>query len=219
MATPARLADAVFDRIRDEILAGQIKPGSKLSVPALADRLGVSRSPVREAVQRLTADRLAVDLPRRGCFVIELSGKELMPVYDVREVLEGLAARRAAEVADEGFREALSQHMSEHRKAVAEGDMDRHVVLDLEFHEMIHRSAGNDLLSEALSSISDVVQLATRQSAERRSTEEGRGRGEVAIVDHQLICDALLARDPDAAEAAARAHVARIRDHWHGAPR
>lgn len=92
----SRLADAVYERLRQAIFAGEIAPGSRLSIPGLAGRLGVSRSPVREAVLRLVRDGLAVDQPRRGVALIVLDAQNLLPVYEVRAVLEGLAARAAA---------------------------------------------------------------------------------------------------------------------------
>src|SRR5579875_1256952 len=95
-AATDRIADAVYERIRDAIFTGALPPDARLSVPALADRLGVSRSPVREAVMRLIHDRLAVEEPRRGAVIARIEPADLIHIYEVREALEGLAVSLAA---------------------------------------------------------------------------------------------------------------------------
>jgi DNA-binding GntR family transcriptional regulator len=92
-----RIADTVDEKLCNAIFARTLQPGTRLSVPALAAELGVSRSPVREAVLRLTQERLAREEPRRGAVVAHIGPRELTALYEVREVLEGLAARLAVE--------------------------------------------------------------------------------------------------------------------------
>lgn len=205
LATQERITDSVFQKLRSAILNGDLAPGTKLSVPVLAQELNVSRSPVREAVQRLTAERLAYEEPRRGCFVVELDADDLIPIYDVREVLEGLAARRAAELRDPACLERLEALMASHRTAIETGDLERHVALDVAFHELLREVAGNQLLTEVLDSIRGVVQLAIRTTSLRT------GPGHLALAEHERIVDAIVSGDPDAAEAHARHHIARMR--------
>lgn len=205
LAHQERITDSVFHKLRSAILNGDLPPGAKLSVPVLAQELNVSRSPVREAVQRLTAERLAYEQPRRGCYVVELDADDLIPIYDVREVLEGLAARRAAEVRDPAFLERLKVLMADHREAVEVGDLERHVALDVAFHELLREVAGNQLLCEVLDSIRGIVQLAIRTLSLRT------GPGHLPLSEHEKIAEAIVAGDAEAAEAAARHHIARMR--------
>lgn len=201
-----RIADAVLDRLRNAILSGDLAPGAKLSVPALAAELQVSRSPVREAVQRLTAERLAREEPRHGCTVITLRPEELIPVYDVREVLEGLAARQVAESHSTEFRSELERILKEDQRAVTAGDIDAHVRLDMAFHKIIRDETGNLMLCDVLNSISGIMQLAARTTSALRTT-----KGNVALAEHLLIAEAILDQDGDLAETIARSHIARLR--------
>jgi DNA-binding GntR family transcriptional regulator len=205
LATQERITDAVFQKLRSAILNGDLAPGTKLSVPVLAQELNVSRSPVREAVQRLTTERLAYEEPRRGCFVVELDADDLIPIYDVREVLEGLAARRAAELRDPACLERLEALMSSHRAAIQAGDLERHVALDVAFHELLREVADNQLLTEVLDSIRGVVQLAIRTTSLRT------GPGHLALAEHERIVEAIVSGDAVAAETEARHHIARMR--------
>lgn len=190
-ADQGRIKDGVFERLRAEILSGEIPPGSRLSVPEIASEFNVSRSPVREAVQQLTMERLAREIPRRGCFVIQLDPDELFPLYDVREVLEGLAARRAAESHDAVFRNELSTLMEDHHAAVKVGDIDLHTSLDVAFHKLLAEKANNVLLNDILDSIGSIVQLTIRTTSQFRT-----GTGNLALKEHDQIFEAILGHEP-----------------------
>jgi len=199
-----RITDAVYESLRQAILTGTLPPGTKLSVPSLAERLEVSRSPVREAVVRLTWDRLAVEEPRRGAVVARIDPAELAELYEVREALEGVAARLAVERGESAAVVALEQIVLEHERAAALDNVARHFELDTQFHSWIRRASGNHHVIRALDEIQAQVRLAmvtTTVTSGPRS----------AVDDHRHILEAMQAGDAKAAEAAARAHIARLK--------
>lgn len=206
--TDDRLGDTVYEQLRDEILAGQLAPGSRLSVPALAERLTVSRSPVRDAVLRLTQERLAREEPRRGAVVAEVSLADLAALYEVREVLEGLAARLAVENAGRRFVDQLAQALATHEHLVRDGDIAGHYAADTHFHQLIRQASGNDEVIRVLDGIQGRVRLAMRSTVVTAGPER-------AVRDHRAILTAIRSGDPAEAEATARAHIARLKRELH----
>jgi len=176
-----------------------------LSVPDLARQLSVSRSPVREAVQRLVQEGLAISVPHRGAVVARIGVEDLQELYEVREMLEGLAARRATERLDSTARSELASLVEQHREALEREDLEGHVRLDMRFHLQIRKLAGNERLAEMLDRLQGQVRLAMHSLWGRYDAPRH------ALEDHEKILAAVLSNDPDAAEIAARAHIARVR--------
>lgn len=203
LAVPSRVSDGAYQALQAAIVDGRLGPGTRLSVPYLAEQLGVSRSPVREALTRLISDGLAVQLPRRGAAVARLTLADLLPVYVLREVLDGLAARLAATrigpEAEAGLRKALTDHAI----AADRGDGKAIADADLAFHAELRRTAGNAELEQTLGGI----QARIRVTMQTTVITEGPL---LAISDHQKILDAVTAGEPDRAERHAREHVARL---------
>lgn len=208
-AATDRIADAVYERIRDAIFTGALPPGARLSVPALADRLGVSRSPVREAVVRLIQDRLAVEEPRRGAVVARIELADLIRIYEVREVLEGLAVGLAARRDDPELADRLADVLHEHEHAVTSGDLAAHTELDMRFHSLIRHGCGNPEVARLLDDIQVQVRLAMLTTTVTAGPQK-------ALADHQAIYSAIRDRDPAQAERYARAHVSRLREALQG---
>ena len=200
-----RVSDEVHGVLRQGILTGELEPGTRLSVPTLAARFGLSRSPVRDAVLRLVREGLAEEVPYRGAIVRRLRPEEIIPLYEVREVLEGLAARLAAERATEDVVRDLRAAVSEHAAALAAGDLAEHFDADMRFHRLIREATGNAELVAALSPVQDRIRLAMLTTT---SLTAGPAR---ALEDHERILEAIEAGDPRRAEALARAHIARLR--------
>jgi DNA-binding GntR family transcriptional regulator len=220
-----RLADAAYARLRQAIFTGQVPPGTRLSIPAIAARFGVSRSPVREAVLRLVHDGLAAGEPHKGVAVIVLNARQLVPVYEVRAPLEGLAARLAAASGHtassghaapdghaapggrppDGGLTRLTRAVAGHAAAVDAGDLPAARDADVLFHRITREMAGNPQLISFLDQIQDKILLAMA------STLLTAGPA-LALADHRAICEAIVAGDPDLAEARASAHVTRLRD-------
>lgn len=198
-----RLADEVYVQLREAILQGELPAGTRLRVQALAEEFDVSRSPVREAVQRLVRVGLVEEQPHRGAVVASILPGGLVALYQVREVLEGLAARLAAHRADDDTFAALRQALDDHEDALDDGSPHAHMDADLRFHRLTREAAANPELSAQMERLQGMVRMAML----RTSLSEGGGQ---ALEDHRLILDAMLARDPDEAERLARAHVARL---------
>jgi DNA-binding GntR family transcriptional regulator len=203
LVAPSRVSDGAYQALQGAIVDGRLSPGTRLSVPALAAQLGVSRSPVREALTRLLSDGLAVQVPHRGAVVAQLDLADLLPVYELREVLEGLAARLAAAqitAADETrMREALADHVA----AADRDDRQAATAADVAFHTAVRETAGNAELEKMLGGIQARIRVAMRTTM----ITEGPPQ---AVADHRKILDAIAAKDPDRAERYARDHIARL---------
>ncbi|HWC84496.1 MAG TPA: GntR family transcriptional regulator [Pseudonocardiaceae bacterium] len=202
--TSERITDAVYESLRQAIFSGALQPGTKLSVPGLAERLEVSRSPVREAVVRLTWDRLAVEEPRRGAVVARVDLADLAELYEVREVLEGVAARLAVRRAGPALAGELERILRKHEQAVALGNLAEHTELDMSFHSRIREAGGNHHVIRALDEIQAQVRLAMVTTTVTSGPHS-------AVADHRRIVAAIRTGDADAAEEAARAHIARLK--------
>jgi len=196
------LSARVEHQLRKAILAGELPPGARLSVPELARRLGVSRTPVRDAVAALERAGLAVARPRLGALVFGGGRDELVHLYELRGALDGLAARLAATRMEPAERDALRETMRRHTTAVKAKDTDAHIACDVEFHRLVRDGAHNPRLAEELGRLHDQILLVLRSTS---SQPGAMGRG--VLHDHNAILRAILADDPDAAEHAARAHV------------
>lgn len=199
------LGEAVYNRIRDAIISGELQPGTPLRVPALAETLGVSRSPVREAIIRLTSERLAHSEPRLGAVVANVKRQDLVGLYEIREVLEGLAARLAAASTDFSQMALVEEVLEKHDHAVSLGNIDEHIELDLSFHRLVRQMAGNTELELLLNHIESLVRLAML-------TVTVSSGPHIAFEEHKSIYKAIQSRDPSDAEKAARAHIARLHD-------
>lgn len=202
------LADQVYDRVVEAIVVGDIEAGSAISENEVAVRFGVSRGPAREAIFRLEAKGLITRAAHMGARVVDLTLDDLRGLYEVRESLEGMACRLAAErmtvvemVALEG---KLERHAS--RPEVVTGKSYYQAGGDQDFHIAIAAASHNPRLLRSLAGdLYDVMRVYRFRS----STTVGRTRE--ALAEHKDILVALKSRDPDAAEAAMRRH---IRSSW-----
>lgn len=197
------VSDAIYRHLRDRIVAGEVLPGSRLSVPALAQEYNVSRSPVREAVLRLVGTGIARQSRNAGAVVAPVDLAELVGVYEAREGLEWAAARLAATHRARGLRRRLLDLLTEHEQVAAAGDFTRHVALDAEFHRSIRQAAQSPLIESMLDDIQDRVMIAMRSTSVSGGMEQ-------AVADHRRIFEAVIAGDVDEAGLAASAHIARL---------
>ncbi|MGO1972792.1 MAG: GntR family transcriptional regulator [Propionibacteriaceae bacterium] len=200
---PERIGLQTHRILRDRIVTGVIAPGSRLSVPALARELGVSRSPVRDAVLRLVREGLAEEVYNRGA-VVRLPGPaRLVSLYEVREPLEGMAARLAAGRVDPEAVDRLRGLLRRHTEVAAGEDFRSHIELDAAFHATIRELARNPVLERLLDEIQGQVMVAMRSTS-------ATGGMRQAVREHRAIVDALATGDPEASEVAARSHIARL---------
>ena len=192
-------ADFVYDSLRDAISDGRIGGGERVREEEVARNLGVSRTPVREALQRLQQRGLLVVGAGRGLVVAQLSQQQVVELYAMREILEGSAARFAATHATAAEIGILYRLQEELR--AAEGDPALHVSLNRQFHQAIYEAAHNRYLMQTLESLHDSFALlrstTIRLPHRQRNSDEERRR----------IISAIERRDPDEAERAAREHI------------
>jgi DNA-binding GntR family transcriptional regulator len=205
IAPTQRIADSVFDGLREAVLDGKLAPGSKLSVPALAQQLNVSRSPVREAVARLIADGLAVDNPRRGAVVATITSADLAELYEVRSSLESVVTRLAVERTGPALADELDQILAEHRAALDSGDSQVIQQCDAAFHKLLRRASRHAYAIRLLDQIQSQVKLAMRTTMVTAGPER-------ALQDHRDITAAIRLGDAELAERRARDHIHRLRD-------
>lgn len=197
------LAEEALTKIVQAITSGEFQPGERLSEAHLARQLGISRGPLREALGRLEG-RLVMRTPRIGVSVIALSTNTLAQLFEIREALEGMACRLAAERITRAELKSLQDLLAEHGKdqKVLRNDGYFQRKPDEDFHLSIMICARNTRLQELLM---EDLYYQLRLYRFKASTEPGRAKA--AFCEHQAILDALSARDPDKAEATMRTHI------------
>lgn len=200
------LADRAYTQLSTAILRNELPPGTSLSVPELARHLGISRSPVREAVQRLIWDGLADYRGRRGTVVVHINLGDFLRLLEVREVLEALAAKLAAERGSDAQRSDLRQIQQEF-ESLNSSDAGQWVFqeIDMRFHAAIRAMSHNKDLDATL------ARSQSRAHLSLNTLWRGEKNIQVTQLEHAAMCDAIADGDTDLAETAARAHVASVR--------
>ncbi len=140
------LREIVYEELRKLILTGQIKPGTRMMEIELAEDMGVSRTPIREAIRKLEKEGLVIIEPRKGAYASEVSIKDMEDILEVRANLEGLAAYLAAERMTETEKKALYEVKEKFREAVAEGSMSDMITYDTKFHHLVVEASRNNHL-------------------------------------------------------------------------
>ena len=208
------IQEAVVQQLRDAIIAGVYKPGHRLKQRELAQELGCSPIPVREALHRLAADGFVLFDPQRGARVADFNSRELDEMYEVREMLEGLAARRAAERMTPEAAQRIQAILE--KMDVADISPAEWVRLNWEFHDSLYACADQEFLRKTVSNLRrsmepylrlDIVQLANYKAGRR---------------EHRRIFQACVRHDGERASQYAVAHLARtaqglikyVRTHW-----
>lgn len=202
------IAERVFETIQDAIVRGDLAPGARLVEPELAQRYGVSRGPLREALQRLEAQRLVERVPHAGARVAALSFERLIDLAQAREALEGIACRLATERCSDADLDRLESLLEGHakREELREGRGYFQREGDLDFHFLIAQASGNALVTQLL--CEELYHL-TRMYRHKFSAYQGRSRQ--ALAEHRAIVAAMRERDADFAELLMRRHVAASR--------
>ena len=151
------LRDVVFKNLRTAILRGDFQPGERLMENQLAERMGVSRTPIREAIRKLELEGLVVMVPRKGAEVANITEKDIKDVLEVRATLEGLAIRLACENMQPEDVERLIQVNQKFIQAVADKDNDKVLEWDVAFHDIIFEASGNDKLIQILNNLREQI--------------------------------------------------------------
>ncbi len=196
-----RSADAIADALENDIVAGAIRPGARLDETLLSERFGVSRTPVREALQRLAASGFAEQRPRRGTFVRRVSLREMVEMFEVMAELEALSARLAARRLSARQAEALEAAFEACAAAAATGDTDAYYRANEVFHQLIYQASGNIFLAE------QSRQLQSRLQPYRRLQLRAGDRMRQSLAEHRAIVQSLKAGEGARVDAQVRAHI------------
>ena len=202
------LSDGAFERIQTAIVQGDIPPGTRISEQFLCSTFGIGRGPLREAIRRLEGRRLVVRIPHAGVRVVSLSYEELIELYHVREALEGMACRLAAQnMTDEeiaGLRKVLAEH--EQHSGLRANQSYYQQEGDLDLHYLIIHGSKNRTLSDML--CGDLYHLVRMYRYRFSSTPK---RPQQAFAEHHRIIEAIADRDGELAEMLMRRHISASR--------
>lgn len=193
---PSR-TEAVLDAVKHAILVGELKPGQPLVETELAARLGVSKTPVREALKTLAGSGLVIVSPYRGAAVREVDQALARSIYDMRQLLEPVAAARATADAHGSWREAAAALDRADRAA----DSADRVLANRDFHRALYMGCGNPLLVRSLDELRDQTALVTSAAWAARPSWEVEAR------EHRAILDAAQAGDPEQVAVLMRHHI------------
>jgi DNA-binding GntR family transcriptional regulator len=191
----------IFNRLKEEVIVGNLKPGQQLVERELTRQFGVSRTPLREALQQLVRSQLAINVPYRGVFIRKIGYEYARNIYDVRFGIEGAAAYFAAQRATDDDLRAIEDVFHEIEKFSRENNRDKVLVLNNEFHKALAEATHNALLVES------VDELWTNVNLLRATAWQGNTRTEGSRAEHESILQAIVDRDPDAARSATENHI------------
>jgi DNA-binding GntR family transcriptional regulator len=195
------LRELVLEAIREAIKNGSLQPRERLMEIQLADELGVSRTPVREALRKLELEGFIVMVPRKGAYVSDLTMKDVADVFEIRAALEGLAAALAAERITEEELENMERLLVEKGEAINLDDIGKLVAVDTKFHEAMYQASRNERLSAIISNLREQIQRF------RLTSLSIPGRKEDSLREHRNLLEAIQARDIQLARQLAQEHI------------
>ncbi|RIH89218.1 HTH-type transcriptional repressor RspR [Calidithermus terrae] len=193
------MREAAYLHLREAILGGTLLPGTRISEPGLAESLGISRTPVREALQRLSQEGLVELSPNKGARVRVITPQEVREVYEVRALLEAEGARLAAQRASEAELEALAQRLEALDRIPAE-QYPEQMRVDFEFHSLLMEASHNRTLARVYQDLRSGLALV-------RAHQQTLSQHPKTREQHRQILQALQAREAERAARAAKAHV------------
>ncbi|MDD3337678.1 MAG: GntR family transcriptional regulator [Lachnospiraceae bacterium] len=195
------LREVVFTTLRRAILQGELKPGERLMEIALANRLGVSRTPIREAMRKLELEGLVVMIPRKGAQVAQITEQELNDVLEVRKGLEELAIAKACERIDEDELKELDQAARNFEKVIQTKDLTKLAEMDVQFHDIIYNATRNRRLVQILNNLREQMY---RFRVEYLKDMDAR---KALVAEHDKIVAALRNKDAEAAKELIYKHI------------
>ncbi|MBE6552790.1 MAG: GntR family transcriptional regulator [Ruminococcaceae bacterium] len=200
------LAEQVFDRLETEILSGKYQPGEILTELKLVGDLGVSRTPIREALHRLEQEHV-IEITQKGILVLGVSRQDLEDILEIRMRVEGLAAYMAAKRITPEELEELRETVELQEFYVPKKDADRINVMDTKFHLLIYRFAGSTPLYDTL------MPLHKKVLKYRRASVENEVRSAYSSQEHRAIFEAIASHDAERAEELMRIHIANAKEY------
>jgi DNA-binding GntR family transcriptional regulator len=195
------LAERAYHVLRDRLVMLDIAPGAPINEGRLAGELGIGRTPIRESLKKLELDHLVVSYPRRGTFATQVDITDLAEISEMRQVLEPLAARRAAQLARAELRADLAAKAEQIASMGTEPDDRRLMEYDIDVHRLIYRAAENPHLEETLVRLDNLATRIWCLVLERLPSVSEH------IKEHVALLEAIVAKDPDRAAELAASHV------------
>ena len=195
------LRDVVFNTLRQSILTGELKPGERLMEIHLADKLGVSRTPIREAIRKLELEGLVTMIPRRGAEVAQITEKSLRDVLEVRRALDALAVELACERITPSQLEQLREACDAFERETKRGDANRVARADVALHDIILVASGNARLMQMVSNLSQQMYRYRLEYVKDGGSYERLSR------EHRTIYEAIRDKDPATGARTIKAHI------------
>lgn len=195
------LRGRVFHRLREDILSGKYKEGDELKEVAIGEELGVSRTPVREAFRQLELEGLIQIIPNKGAYVTGITEKDVKDIYMIRSLLEGLCARWACEHITEEQMEEMEENIYLSKFHAGKGHLEQLAELDNRFHEILYEACNSKMLEHQLRDFHEYVLRV------RKKTLSNANRGPKSNEEHEMIMEAIRAKDADKAEKLANMHM------------
>ena len=195
------LRGRVFQSIREDILSGRYEQNTELKEAAIGAELGVSRTPVREALRQLELEGLVTIIPNRGAYVNMITAKDVQDIYVIRSMLEGLCARWATQSITDEQLDSMEETLCLSEYHTSKKNYEKLYELDSLFHEQLYEAGGSRILNHILSDFHDYVKMV------RKVTISASGRSVTSTEEHRAIFEAIKEKDPDKAEALAKKHV------------
>lgn len=195
------LRDVVFNTLRQAILTGELKPGERLMEIHLANKLGVSRTPIREAIRKLELEGLVIMIPRRGAEVAQITEKSMNDVLEVRRALDALCVELACDRITQQELEQLKTACDGFEAAVKTGDIKKIAQADVALHDIIVRATGNQRLMQLVNNLSEQM-YRYRFEYIKDSSQHAR-----LIEEHRIIYESIVKKDKETASMAAKTHI------------
>ena len=200
------LREMVYEELKMQILTGAIVPGTRMMEVELAKEIGVSRTPIREAIRKLEKEGLVTIEPRRGAYASQISTKDMVEILEVRQNMEGLAAYFAASRMKPDQLSELKSASDKYNTAVATGNMADMIKYDTEFHHIIVESCNNKILVQMIEQLQELVLRF------RYIYYDNFRRAENMPEEHKAILEAISRGDADSAREAADVHIDRLKE-------
>lgn len=195
------LRDVVFNTLREAILRGDLVPGERLMELQLASKLGVSRTPIREAIRMLEQEGLAITIPRKGAIVAGMTEKDMQDVLEIREALEELSVQVACDKITDEQIAMLRETMENFKESLESGDIKRMAEADVEFHNVIYQATDNPKLINMLSNLQEQMY---RYRVEYLKNPDNHDQ---LLQEHEAIYKGILEKDKDGVTQMIRRHI------------
>ncbi|MCH5343514.1 MAG: GntR family transcriptional regulator [Acetatifactor sp.] len=195
------LRDVVFNTLRQAILTGELKPGERLMEIHLADRLGVSRTPIREAIRKLELEGLVTMIPRRGAEVAQITEKSMIDVLEIRRALDALCVELACDRITDEEMERLKGACDDFENAVKTGDVKKIAQADVALHDILVQATGNQRLIQMVNNLSE------QMYRYRFEYIKDFHQHERLVEEHRIIYESILNKDKETATQAAKMHI------------